>query len=458
MERPRRRHISTRTALWAAAALLLLTLTVLYLPGLVAQTPPSAAAAPTVKHIIVLIADGCGYNHIAATDYYLAGRTGVLLQEQFPVRYAMSTYPAGSGYDPQQAWADFGYVRGGATDSAAAATALSTGCKTKNGMLGVDADGHEVTHAMEVAERRGLSSGVVTSVPFAHATPAGFVVHLASRAEPPAAEAMLYDSAADVVIGAGHPYYDGDARRRKTPQFAHISPDTWRKVQAGVPGRDANGDGTPDRWTFVDDTNKLRALGSSAAPKRLFGLVRVADTLQQERSGSELAPPGVVPPTPGVPSLAELAAAALNVLDDNPRGFMLMVEGGAVDWAAHGHQPGRLIEEVIAFSGAVEEVCRWVERESNWDETLVIVTGDHETGYIVGPGSDPVWQPLGNNGAGWMPAVTFQSTGHTNSLIPLFARGAAAQQLAAYADEEDPVRGKYLDNTEVAKAIIALLQ
>ncbi len=82
-----------------------------------------------------------------------------------------------------------------------------------------------------------------------------------------------------------------------------------------------------------------------------------------------------------------------------------MVEGGAVDWAAHANQSGRVIEEEIDFNHSVEAVVEWVEKNSNWGETLVIVTGDHETGYLTGPGSDPAWMPLVNNGAGYLPGM-----------------------------------------------------
>ncbi len=82
-----------------------------------------------------------------------------------------------------------------------------------------------------------------------------------------------------------------------------------------------------------------------------------------------------------------MTKAALNVLDDDPNGFFIMIEGGAVDWAAHANQSGRLIEEMNDFNKSIEAVIRWIDTNSNWNETLVIITADHETGHLTGPGS-----------------------------------------------------------------------
>jgi alkaline phosphatase len=130
-----------------------------------------------------------------------------------------------------------------------------------------------------------------------------------------------------------------------------------------------------------------------------------------------------------------------------------MVEGGAIDWASHGNQSGRMIEEQIDFDNAVDAVMDWVRESSNWGETLLIVTGDHETGYLTGPGSDPSWEFIVNNGAGNLPGLEWHSGSHTNSLIPLSAKGDFARALRRLADEFDPVHGPYVDNTELAQVL-----
>ena len=122
-----------------------------------------------------------------------------------------------------------------------------------------------------------------------------------------------------------------------------------------------------------------------------------------------------------------------------------------------------MIEEQIDFDNAAEAVVAWVEDNSSWDETLVIVTGDHETGYLTGPGSGqgeagPVWNTLVNNGQGNLPGMEWHSIGHTNALIPLFARGVGSELFAGYADQFDPVRGEFVDNTEIGQILFIVLE
>ncbi len=188
-------------------------------------------------------------------------------------------------------------------------------------------------------------------------------------------------------------------------------------------------------------------------PKRVVGTAQVHMTLQLLRGGNPFVDPYVVPPIESVPTLEEMTKAALNILDDDPDGFFLMVEGGAVDWASHGNASGRMIEEALDFERSVEAVDDWVRKNSNWGETLLIVTADHETGYLTGPGSDPDWMPIVNNGAGNLPGMEWHYDGHTNSLTVLSAKGDAARMFSRYADGDDPVRGRYADNTNVAHVV-----
>ncbi len=118
-----------------------------------------------------------------------------------------------------------------------------------------------------------------------------------------------------------------------------------------------------------------------------------------------------------------------------------------------------MIEEEIDFSNAVQAVVDWVEMNSDWSETLLIVTGDHETGYLTGPdsGPGPEWKPIVNNGAGNLPGMEWHSGSHTNSLLPFFANGVVSDIFFSYADEVDPVRGAYIDNIELAQAVFELM-
>lgn len=167
-----------------------------------------------------------------------------------------------------------------------------------------------------------------------------------------------------------------------------------------------------------------------------------------------------------------MTRGALRVLARNPRGFFLMVEGGAVDWANHANNLGRMIEEQIDFNHAVEAVVDWIALNGGWQENLLIVTSDHECGMLWGPGSyidkdgnghydhevDVFvdWMPIENNGIGNLPGVQYGSGVHTNALVPLYAHGAGAHALRHTLDGRDigaalfwNFSGGYVDNTDI---------
>ncbi len=436
------------------------------------QKQNTKVASSSPKNVIVFISDGCGFNQIMATDYYEFGKMGQQVYEKFPVRYAMSTFPAdGIGYDPAKAWQDFSYVLQKPTDSAASATALATGVKTKNGIIGMDSTYTPVENVVEAAEKVGKATGVITTVPFSHATPAGFSVHNKSRKNyQEIAHSMLFESAMEVVMGGGHPFYDDNGQKLDEPNFHYISEEDWKALTSGKAGNDRDGDGTVDYWQFIENKEDFEKLTQGTAPARVFGLAKVAASLQVNRAGNDMADAFTVPFNNGVPDLKTMTLAAINVLRQDPDGFFLMVEGGAVDWAGHANRPGRLIEEEMALNEAVRAAVAWVEKNSSWDETLIIVTGDHETGYLTGPGANPeikegqlrtidvIWPPIVNHGKGKMPEMEFHTHHHTNSLIPFFAKGAGSQFFANEVDGVDPVRGKYIDNSDVGKVVKKLLK
>jgi alkaline phosphatase len=430
---------------------------------------PSCRRTPRPLNIILMISDGCGYNCFDLASLYQYGRTGEQVYESFPVRLAVSTHSASSvPYDPQKAWASFDFVLSDPTDSAAAATAMATGVKTNDDMVGRSPDGIRLTSIIELAETLGKKTGTVTSVPYCHATPASFLAHAESRYDyEDIARQIIRQSPADVVMGCGHPFFDRSGRPSEEPSFRYVGDrETWEGLIHGDVGADADRDGIPDSWTVIQTGDAFRDLIGGPTPDRVFGIAPIYRTLQQEREGEEQASPFEVPLVETVPALSEMALAALNVLDDDPDGFFLMIEGGAVDWACEDNQTGRLIEEQISFNRAVEVVVEWIESHSRWEDTLLIVTSDHETGYITGPGSgiEPpdvdiakTWKPLVNKGQGIVPGMEWHHDYHTNSLVPLFAKGYGSERFATLADETDPVRGFYCDNTEIGLLMIELL-
>lgn len=434
----------------------------------------TAAEEPTApKNVILLISDGAGYNQFDIANLYEAGQslnqvtvdpaTGAVeyvdgtptqVYEEYPVQVAQSHYSANgrASYVPEQAWGDFRWVSSGATDSAAAATALGTGVKTNNGRLGYDAGGERLLTVGEQAMAVGKKVGLVTSVTFNHATPAGFIAHNANRNDYHGLATEMIDSGIDVIIGAGHPNFT-DANRSRSSHFGSgswISQADFNRVSGGQTD-----------FTYIETKSEFEQIAAgNNVPDKLFGLAQVAETFQYNRPGlgNKNVLPFTDPMNSGVPSLATATDAALNVLEQDEDGFFLMVEGGAVDWAGHANQTTRVIEEQIDFNDAVEAVDAWVEENSSWDETLVIITADHETGYLAGDGAGGAngWTPMTGN-AGELPNVSWHSGGHTNALVPIFAKGAGSEVLQNRADSWDAVRGAYIDNTDIGEVVFDIL-
>lgn len=431
-----------------------------------------------VKNVIVMVDDGAGYNTHEAGSLYDKGTVDGELYQAFPYTAAVSTYSYGdvaqgacgalNTYDPAKAWGDFTWVINDPTDSAAAATAMATGTKTYDAAIGVDCSGAPVQNVVEAAETLGKATGVVTSVPFSHATPAGFVAHEVQRDEYKAiATDMIRDSATDVIMGGGHPEFGRTGKPSKQPGYTFINEQDWADLKAGTAGADADGDGTPDPWTLIESKEQFQALASGETPKRVFGMAQVRRTLQEDRADIEadvakIWQPNEAAALAGVPTLSEMASGALNVLDNDPDGFFVMIEGGATDWAEHDSQLGLMLEEELTFNRAVETVSSWVDTNSSWDDTVLIVVSDHETGYLTGPasgstGAGPVWNPLAANGKGAMPGAQWNSVNHTNSLVPVYVKGEPGTLLTTYVDGKDPKRGDYIDNTDIHRLILAAL-
>jgi alkaline phosphatase len=418
------------------------------------------------QNIILMIADGAGYQHFTATALYLTGSTNGLACDDFPVKLAVTTFSAsGRGYDPQAVATNPAYVKMFPTDSAAAATAMATGNKTENRSLGVDVQSRRLSNAVETAVSGGRLAGLITSVPFSHATPAGFSAHLQDRDKYAGiARQMVTESPLTVLMGCGHPGYDANGAARTPRTFDYGGgADLWGRIASQRAEGMRDGRNSTSLWTFIDSRAAFVALASGPAPERVLGVAPVYKTLQQERSPTKdwngdgktnfadaaAAPAYGDPLLTSVPTLAEMTRAALNVLDDHPAGFFLMVEGGAADWASHNNHAGRMIEEMVSFNESVQAVCDWVEAHGGWEKNLVIVTADHETGYLR-LGSGPFEK-------GRLPLLTWSQKDHTNQLVPLFAKGVGAERLVARKRVTDPVRGPVIDNTDIGRVLLDML-
>ena len=171
-----------------------------------------------------------------------------------------------------------------------------------------------------------------------------------------------------------------------------------------------------------------------------------------------LADPFADPLNRNVPSLAVMTRAAINCLDDNPNGFYLMIEGGAVDWANHANEPDRMIEEQIDFRQGrrggrrVGRVAWRLERHAADPYGRPRVRA--ALGAAIPPKSP--FNPLEDRGAGKLPGMKYNSHGHSNSLVPLYARGPGSRRFAALVKGNDATAaaawhhsGQYVDNTDV---------
>ena len=434
---------------------LVLALVVATLISLAAVAQEAPAKSTKVKHIFVFISDGMGYNHEYVASQWYTGQDKGFGYQNFSYETAMSNYMVNDYYSSFKTWADFNQPNLMFTDSAAAATAMSTGHKTYKGSIGKDVDqATDLYHIFEKGEELGMSTGVVTSVQFAHATPAGFVAHNKIRNNYAEIAVEMLESDTEVIMGCGHPLYDNDGARNSSLSYKYVGgQDTWKKLKAGDYGK------------FIDRRSQFQSYLSGKTPERLIGVPRAYSTLQQSRSADfsysaadAAVAPFEVPMNPDVPTLEEMTIAALNVLDNNEKGFLIMVEGGAVDWAGHANDTARMIEEQVDFARSVDAAIRWVSENSNWDESLIIVTADHETGYLTAASSGSSAAVPTNKRIGNLPKVEWNSGNHTNMLVPFYAEGTAAKGFRKYYEGTDPIRGKYLDNTAIAKYIFKLLE
>ncbi len=420
------------------------------------------------KNIILMISDGQGIASVMAADFYNGGSAPY---EVFPHKYFMTTYSVLGDYDPDWAWQSFENHKKNPTDSAAAATAMGTGVKNFPLTIGKNTFLKDLKNIVEVSSEYGKATGVVTTVPISHATPAGMVAHRTLRINyKEIAREMIYQSELDVIMGGGHPYFDdnGQSRSESDFDFQYIGgQDTYMDL--------TDGDGALARdeksWTYIESFAEFQNLAEGLInTDKLFGLAQVAETLQQKRDGDvQVAYNDSF--IENVPSLSTMTLGALNVLEKDEDGFFIMIEGGAVDWSNHDNARGRLIEEQTDFNDAVQTVIGWIEDDTNgssWANTLLIVTADHETGYLWGS-EEKEFVLVKNNGIGEMPGMFYHAGEHSNIPVPLYAKGIGADLfeylidgydlfyadlLEAFDSEFD---GAYVDNTDIFTVMNAVI-
>ena len=310
-----------------------------------------SVSAQQAKYVFYFIGDGMGVNQVLGTEMYLSelkGEIGVtpLLFTQFPYATTATTFSATNGV----------------TDSAAAGTALATGKKTKNGALGVTKDSERVNSVASWAKENGYRVGVSTSVSIDHATPAAFYAHQDKRS-------AAYQIGLDLIetnfdFYAGSDFVDANnaqAKGGKTYESLYSLAE-----KAG--------------FTIARGYKDYQKKAKKADKMILFQTEKAS----QKNNGSI---PYAIDRKKGDMSLAEITRAGINFLSkDLSKGFFLMVEGGKIDWAGHANDAATNFREVIDMDEAIKVAYEFYSQHP--DETLIVVTADHETGGIsIGNGS-----------------------------------------------------------------------
>ena len=441
-----------------------------------------ASAAPAddakIKNVIYLLGDGMGRTHVTAARERFHGAAGHLAMETLPVVGQVATYSV-EKRSGQPGEADFApnYV----TDSASAATAWSSGVKTYNAALGVDAKGNVVPTAMELAHQAGFRTGNVSTAEITDATPAGQMSHALARG----CQGPTYTASCQDVTVTGAPLPTSDVR--VTPIADQIARNGTADVILG---------GGLSRFDAADEqalkAQGYQVLGSpasqtvatgsdlaSANGRKVFGLFNKGNlTIEKFKRENPTAPQAAEP------SLPDMTRKAISLLDGQKgrQGFYLQVEGALIDKRSHANDAAQTLEEIQAFDEAVKVAKDFAEKDGH---TLVIVTADHEcAGFNIiekgsytnaeaasppanvdsgnpannstpsrptGGAKDPSRSAFGpayfrtpDDAAGvtdgspqaslWL---TYLSGNHTGADVPLFAEGPGAQALAGSVDNTD---------------------
>lgn len=304
------------------------------------QISDCSAKEKKAKYVFYFIGDGMGVNQVNGTEMYLAqkdGKIGVkpLNFTQFPVCSIATTY---STYNP-------------VTDSAAAGTALSTGEKTKNGTIGMDSLRKTPLYSIAVkAKKAGRRVGVTTSVSVDHATPAVFYAHQPDRN-------MYYEIATDLPK-AGFDFYAGSG---------FLEPQS-KKDSTAI-----------NIFTLFDKTGYVVAKGYEDFKSKQ---AKSAKMIMIQKDGTDPESiPYAIDRKPGDLTLSQITESAITFLTKEDKGFFVMIEGGKIDWACHGNDAGTAFNEVVDLANAIDKALEFYKKHP--DETLIVLTADHETGGIA---------------------------------------------------------------------------
>lgn len=310
------------------------------------------------KNVILMIGDGMGKEIIKGSEVVKGDK---LVMSGMKYKTTVTTY----SQSVKDGNAEY-------TDSAASATAISTGVKTLNGYVGLDANGEKLETICEYAQSLDMETGLVARQVVSHATPAGMVAHNSSRDNYQQILREMVRSDVNVLFGGGSQYYKN------------------KKVKNTV---DECG------YKYISSEEELNAL--SKDDDKVLGMFAYDNIGAADMS----------------PSLKKMTSKALDMLD-NDKGFFLMVEGSNIDSYEHNGNMEQVLGQMQGFDQTVDFVLKWAEEHPG---TLVIVTADHETGGVTLP-DNPKPEDINDS--------CFTSDGkHTNADVWLFASGAQSKEL-----------------------------
>ncbi len=339
---------------------------------------------PKAKNVILLIGDGTGLSQISSAFYFKKTRSNYARFKHIGLINTSSS-------------------REDITDSAAGATAFASGVKTYNGAVGVADDSTEVKTLVEIVSQQHIKTGVISTSSIQHATPASFYAHAINRG-------LYEDITTDMVVS------DIDF-------FA--------------------GGGTKFFNKRKDGKNLLEELKAKGFGIDTTALGDFAGIKQYSKMAYLLAENHMDPVAKGrgdfLPKATELGIQFLNKDTDNSN-FFVMIEGSQIDWGGHGNDAEYLISELIDFDDAIGKALDFAEKDGN---TLVIVTGDHETGGFTLSSTLKKTED-GKSYSDYNEITgTFSTNGHSATLIPVFAYGPGAEAFS----------GVY-ENTEIFHKIL----
>lgn len=332
--------------------------------------PDAETDVTKVNNVILMIGDGMG-----------AQQVGLL--EEYASRAKYSTYQgdktaiskvAEAGRVGLSLTAPYGQSGHLVVDSACSATQLATGVASGSEMIGLDQNGNKVQSILEKAKARGKATGLVSDTRITHATPAAFAAHQSHRSfENEIAVELIESGSVDVLLSGGTRHFlPSDIQNQSSAQqlmmdlgatqTLYKSSKRKDKRNLIIEAKNQHGYNIAFNQQQLASINDGKVLGLFANSGMENGIAYSA--CKKVANCSE-------------PSLREMTLAALEILSKNDQGFFLMIEGGQIDWAGHVNDAGWMLHELLKFDEAVNAVYEWVKDRN---DTLLVVTADHETG------------------------------------------------------------------------------